>query len=469
MKANRRDFLKLGAAAAVAPVLWLPRRAFAATPGFGLTKHVLVLYAKGGFRSHCTFNAVGTAMKINPFGVHPAAIAGRQWALGNSAGADVAYSYTGSSGAVAVPSFASISGDVTVLGCVDHNPDGSADTDHRTAANRIATGDPMGLDGFLSRIGKDHPMYANGFSATAVPPVEINPTEWGLGSGPYASARPLSLLSGGNVFAADRPVGKGFKIAARRANDERFRATRSRAYRSRLTNFLVSKQNVALFADMLKKPEINVADPANAASAADGFTNAQMLEILGNHDLSTIGNTQEGMMSWGLDVAVALRFFHEGSPIAVVTRDIYDMHDDEADNYRPRVQDLTRQLAGLHYLLHQMDHPEGGKYWDKTLVVVLSEFSRNNTTSTGFNSGRGSDHVNQESGPCRNQAVAVMGGPIAASKGKLIGPTDANIEALDQTKVFTSRQLLVTLIDALGINVDYFPGANVAPISDLYV
>src|SRR5688572_5247129 len=133
MKSNRRNFLKLSAAATVAPMLWLPRRAYAATPGFGLTKHVLVLYAKGGFRSHPTFNAVGTPMQINPFGVNPTAVAGRQWALGNSSGADVAYSYTGGGGPVTVPSFTSISGGVTVLGCVDHNPSGAADTDHRTA------------------------------------------------------------------------------------------------------------------------------------------------------------------------------------------------------------------------------------------------------------------------------------------------------------------------------------------------
>ncbi len=468
MKANRRDFLKLAAAATMSPVLWLPRRAFAATPGFGLTKHVLVLYAKGGFRSHPTFNAVGTQNMINPFGVHPTVVAGRQWALGNSSGADTPLSYTGGAGAVTVPTFTEISGDVTVLGCVDHNPTGAADTDHRTAANRIATGDPQGLDGFLARIGKDHPMYASGFSTTAVPPVEIQPTEWGIGSGSYATTRPLSLLSGGNSFAADRPVGKGFKIAARKSSDERFRATRSRAYRSRLTNFLISKNNVALFADMLKDPLLNLADPANGTATAGGFTNAQMLEILGNYDLQTIGDMLN-LQSWGLDVAMALRFFHMGSPISVVTRDIYDMHDDEADNYRPRVQDLTRQLAGLHYLLHQMDHPTGGKYWDKTIVVVVSEFSRNNTTASGFNSGRGSDHVGQNSGPCRNQACAIMGGPIAASKGKLIGPTDANIDALDPQQVFSSRQLLTTLVDALGINVDYFPGAGVNPISDLYV
>lgn len=457
MKTNRRDFLKLSAAAAAAPVLWLPRRAFAATPGFGLTKHVLVLYAKGGFRSHCTFNAVGSAPDINPFGVHPDVVPGRQWTLGGAAGSDTFQTSLGT-----VPSFASVSANMTVLGCVDHNPTGAADTDHRTAANRIATGMTDGVSGLLSLIGKDHPLYANGYSPTAVPPVEIMPTEFGIGSGGYATTRPLTVLGAGNTFAADLPIGQGWKMNARASMDERFRSTRSRAYRARLNNFLVSKTNAAIFAEMLKDPKLDVIGAPDATEA--GVTNAQLLEVLGNYDLAEIGDLQS-IRSWGADVAMALRFFGFGSPMSVVTRDIYDMHDDEQTNYAPRVRDLLRQLTGLDTLLKLMDHPSGGKYWDHTLVAVVSEFSRNNTGPDGFNSGNGSDHVNQDSGPCRNQAVLMMGGPIAASAGKLIGPTDVGINALDPTQVFTSRSLLASFVDALGIDQDYF-GAQ--PIAEIY-
>ena len=138
MKVNRRDFAKLAAAAAIAPTLYLPRRAYAATPGFGAAKHVLVLFAQGGFRSHCTFNAVGEYPKFNPFGVHPDVVAGRQWKLGAAVGSE---SWGGAT-VGAVPSFASISGDVTVLGCVDHTPGEPPDRDHFTAIRRIATGTP---------------------------------------------------------------------------------------------------------------------------------------------------------------------------------------------------------------------------------------------------------------------------------------------------------------------------------------
>src|SRR5689334_10535294 len=127
MKTNRRNFLKLAAAAA--PVLWLPRRAFAQTAGFGAAKHVLVLFAQGGFRSHCTFNALGSP-DVNPFGAQ-AAMPGREWLLGAAAG-------TQTFGPA--PSFASISADVTVLGCIDHNPGDPPDVSHKTAVRRITTG-----------------------------------------------------------------------------------------------------------------------------------------------------------------------------------------------------------------------------------------------------------------------------------------------------------------------------------------
>ena len=463
MRLNRRNFLKLSAAAAAAPTLWLPRRGFAApTAGYGATRHLLVLFAKGGFRSHATFNAVGEAMRVNPFGAQ-APLSGREWALGAACGSDAisAPSVSGSP----LPSFAQISNEVTVFGCVDHNPEGAPDTDHRTATNRISTGDPNGVNGLLALVGRDHPMYANGFTLDAVPPVEINPTEFGMGSGSFATTRPLAVQSATGSFSTDRPIGRGWKMAARASFDERFRSTRSRSYRARLNQFLSSKTNAAVFADMLADPLLNVV--TQPAATADGFTNEQLVEVLGNYDLNTIGDPLN-LTSWGADVALALRFFGFGSPMAVVTRDIYDMHDDEQVAYAPRTKDLVRQLAGLNYLLKNMTHPEGGTYYDKTLVVVVSEFGRNNTDVTGFNSGNGSDHVSQDPGPCRNQAVALMGGPIpVANRGRLYAATDENIDAIDPQEVRSSRALLATLIDAVGIDHTESFG-DVSPIAELY-
>lgn len=456
---NRRQFTRL--AAALAPVLWLPRRAFASSAGFGCAKHVLVLYAQGGFRSHCTFNAVGAAPTVNPFGVHPDTIPGRQWALGAAAGSAT----WGGTTTPTVPSFASISADVTVLGCVDHTPGAPAECNHYTAIRRIGTGSASGTTGLLSRVGKDHPMYGSGgFSLAAIPPVEIGPSPFGWGSGDYGATMPLSIPIATSAFqAGSLPIGTGWKIQARAKQDARFLATSPRAYRPRLEASIRGTKNADIFGALLTDARLAVVGEPLASDA--GFTNQQLLEVLGNETFPSVGGLVIDDVSWGADVALALRFLGFGSPMAVVRRNSFDMHFGEQANYATRVGDLVRQLAGLHFLLHRMPHASGGTFWDHTIVAVVSEFGRNDTASNGFNSGNGSDHIEENPGPVRNQAIAMMGGPIAASKGRLIGPTDDQINALDPTRVFTSRSLLTTLTNALGINRNYF-GAE--PIGELF-
>lgn len=453
---RRREFLKLTAAAASLPVLWIPKSARAATPGSNAVKHLLVLYAKGGLRSHATFNA-GVAFQHNPFGVQESAL-GTQWKLGAAcSGADVETSLG------TMPGFPKVTSDVAVIPCVDHTPGATLpDVDHRTGANRMATGSPDGTTGILSLIGKHHPMYARGFSLDAAPPVEIGTTEMGLGAGDYATTRPLSIFGATQSFAADLPIGKGWKIEARAALDARFRERRARPYRTRLSNFLLAKRNTAIFADMLKDPSLNILGLPDAVKG--GVTNGQMIEALGNYSLTALGD-MEDIPSWGPDVAMALRFFQFGSPVVVVTRETHDMHDNERINYGPRTTDLVRQLAGLDFLLKKMPHPVGGTFWDHTMVAVVSEFSRNNAMpETGFNSGNGSDHVVEDSAPQRNQAIAVMGG-IVAARGKLLGATDENMHAVD--RVYSSRSLLSTFLDVLG--VDHRPFWGDEPIRELFV
>ncbi len=440
---HRRSFLKTCGSALAAsslPTLWLPSRAKAATRAFGTVEHLLVLYAKGGLRSHCVFNAVGT-QQHNPFGSQPGQ-EGTEWTLGAACGADdIVTSFA------TIPALAKITGDVAVVPCVDHMPGSPLpDADHRTAAARIATGDPLGTDGLLTRIGQRHPRYAEGFSIEAMPPVEIGPTEFGGGAEDAAKARPLSMLGAGGSFAGELPVGKGWKLKARDALDQRFMARTPRAYSSRVGEFLRAKGYAAAFADVLGEPLLDVLGQPEAQG--QGMSNGQLIEALGTGNLAALGDT-DGLMGWGAEVAFALRFFAFGVPACVVTRDIYDMHDNEAMNFAPRVQDLARQLAGLNYLLKNLDHPRGGKFWDRTMVVVLSEFSRNNTGPQGFNSGNGSDHVLESPAPCRNQAMAFMGGPVTAG-GRLLGATDQEMNALD--KVYSSRSLLSTLLDVQGLS-----------------
>jgi uncharacterized protein (DUF1501 family) len=455
---NRRHFLQLTAAAALAPTILGSRRARATnTAAFGAMRHVLVLHAQGGFRSHCTFNALGKPQH-NPFGTQASA-PGTEWVLGAACG-NVAYSTSLGN----VPAFADVTNDVCVLACVDQNPGGAVEVDHVKGHRRAATGREDGDTGILSLVGAHHPLYKNGFSASVLPPVEIVPTDMGLGAGEYGERRPLTLLGAAQSAGAGLTVKDGFHTDVRAALDENFLAHRNRAFSKRLRNFHTSKQNAALFAHMLLDPTLDVVGHPEASDA--GVTNAQLIEVLGNADLSTIGDPTQGITSWGSDVALALRCFANGSPMVAVTRNIYDMHSIEHEAYPARTQDLVRQLAGLNFLLKRMPHPDGGTYFDKTLVVTLSEFSRNNTdATTGFNSGDGSDHVQTDDAPCRNQAIAVMGGAVSSSKrGKLIGHTNSDMVAQDG--VVDIRSLLSTLLDVQGIDGASLMGAQ--PIAELF-
>ena len=457
-KATRRSFLTSAAAGAAtvaaAPLVWTPRRARAQSSSFGAAEHVMILFARGGLRSHCMFNAVGTPQH-NPFGRLTDA-APSDWRPGALLGST---DYDTSLGLV--PATSKITGDIAVVACVDHVPSSPvADTDHGTAGNRIGTGAPLGTTGILSLIGKDHPRYASGFGTNAVPPVEIGQSSFGAGAAEYAAARPLSLVETNRSFLRALEVGKGWKIQARNAMNLKLRERRAPALHPRLSAFISSKRYATIFADMLSAARLDVLGDAAATDA--GVTNEQLLSVLGNYNLDSLGDS-EPRKGWGADVAKALRFFSFGAPMAVVTKNLYDTHDNERRNLPPRAADLSRQLAGLNFLLKRMSHPRGGTYWERTVVVVVSEFSRNNTTETGFNSGNGSDHVTRDAGPCRNQAIAFMGGPVKAG-GQRIGATD---EAMNATgEVFSTRSLLSTFLSLVG--VDHTKYWTDPPIDDLF-
>jgi hypothetical protein len=113
-------------------------------------------------------------------------------------------------------------------------------------------------------------------------------------------------------------------------------------------------------------------------------------------------------------------------------------------------------LAGLAHALQSMPHPDGGVFWDHSLVLCTSEFSRDNVELGGFNSGNGSDHVG---GPGnRYQALPFMGG-VVGQGGRLFGATDpVTMERVRGEPVFSSISLLAMCLDVLGIDPSrHFP------------
>src|SRR5262249_50306181 len=161
--------------------------------------------------------------------------------------------------------------------------------------------------------------------------------DFGLGAGSYGERRPLTLLGSQSGTSGALTVKDGWHTDLRKTMDEKFLAHRSRTYAKRLRNYRIAKQNAAIFSHMLLDPKLHVINSPTASDA--GVTNAQLIEVLGDHDLADIGDPQGGMRSWGGDVALALRCFSSGAPMAVVTRAIYDMHAIEHDAYGARTED----------------------------------------------------------------------------------------------------------------------------------
>ena len=118
-----------------------------------------------------------------------------------------------------------------------------------------------------------------------------------------------------------------------------------------------------------------------------------------------------------------------------------------------RIQGFNRLLSALEWSLKRMDHPTGGSYWDHTIVVAGSEFSRS-TRGSAFNSARGSDHGGDFA--TRWMSMPFMGGPIGA-KGRSLGSTDPD-DLSPTGDVFSYRSTWKTMMDLLGAeSSEFFP------------
>ncbi|HWB77761.1 MAG TPA: DUF1501 domain-containing protein [Nannocystaceae bacterium] len=450
----RRSFIGLGAAAAttiVAPTIWIPRAKGAPTPGFGKAKHLVVVYLDGGARSSCLFNA-NVAQQWNPVeisGAQPGA-AGTEWGVG---GCFDAAAYDGGVLGTTIAALPQISNRLCVLGTVDHTPgEDRGDGNHNTARIRMATGSPEGTRGLLSIVYRDHAVYQG--ANPPIPPVIVgsNARLFGAGAGEFGAYRPVvvngwyDFIGNSQSTAVDKPQ---WALGFGEASDERLAITRAARHRAMVDGLRDSKLQAEKFRPVFTDPILDVEYMPD--ETLHGLTNAELLAALGTSDFSK-------------DTALALRFMGQGAPAVVIGNGGWDYHSDELTDFPAQGQDLGRVLAGLVYALEHLDHPDGGTYWDHTLVCVCSEFSRDNAEANGFNSGNGSDH--NGNAPCRYQAIPLFGGPVEQG-GKFFGKTDMiTMEPLEGEPVFSSISLLATMLDGLGIDPEpHFPAE---PIAEIY-
>ncbi len=464
---NRRGFIKaaaagIGVAAAgtAAPWIWTPRASWAAiSEHHASAKHMLILYADGGMRSPAIFNA-NLSLQWNPHvdgegrPTQPGA-RGTEWDVGAVLdNAPIALPSWGQ-GEVLRP-LPAVSDKVTVLGTVDHQPfEETSDANHQTARQRMTTGRFDGRMGFLAQISKFHPMYEGQKRFEAFPPVVIGGGArlYGEATGQDGLFRAL-FFNGPQDFQrrgirsfqipqADWSQQLGQKL------DQRFSQRLALDNAARVSLYLDSKANKGRFRDILGLPMLNLLE--DGAVDRELGTNQMMREAF-------------GAGPWGAQVALAVRMLQLGSPAVAVGVGGYDTHSNEMVDFPPLAQDLGRQLAALIHVLPRLPHPEGGTFWDHTIVTVLSEFSRDNTERlTGYNSAQGSDH--QGLNGSRHQAIPFLGGAIPG--GKMFGRTDpTTMAALNREEVFHSQGILSTLADAVGVDPGRF--FDEAPVTTMY-
>lgn len=455
-KSNRRTFLKLGlggiATGAIAPWVWTPRISRA---GLGIPasrhNHLIVINLDGGARTPPMFNGDLDA-RWNPYGTQPGAGI-TEWGVGMVFDA-APYPDTTAAFGVAMPSLPMISDEICVLGTLDHTPGAAAGVgDHNVARDIISSGNQGGGPGMMSLVYARHKNYTEGSAGLVFPPVVIGSgaatTIFGI---PDGSITPVMVPSfsefasqSGDDAGGQPQWARAFEAGLDDATAD-IRSARDRQLIARMSN---GKQNVEAFRNVFLDPALKV---ATEPTAGTDLTNTQLEAILGTSLL-------------GRNMALALRFLQHGSAAVLVGDNGWDTHSAEAEMYSTSANTLARVLAGLSFALKRMSHPEGGTYWDHTLIMLQSEFGRDNLMSNGFNSGGGSDHTG---GPgSRYQAFPYMGG-LVGQGGKMFGRTDAaTMEPLAGEPIFGTTAHMAMALAVLDIDTEeVWPG--IEPVSAIF-
>jgi hypothetical protein len=468
-----------GAGVAAAHV-WIPKKVLAAPPSLGVVKRILVLHAEGGMRSSCLFNADVTP-QYNPFGKlvagdldasgAPLLASGVGWTAGKLLAGDARPITLATWGGVPLPLLPRIADRISVLGAVDHDPDATVGASQHQVANRyMCTGSADGQTGLLTIITKE---LAGRYRLAPTVVASTSPlaaSVYGEGAGELARYRPIRL-NGPLDFRAPRQDPQRDapepERALERSFDDAMQRARPKALDGRLADFALAKDLGLAYGGVLASDALRVETAPDAVLGVtmDGaaLTNAMLAEAFGRE--SDPGG------AFGPTLALGVRLLQLGSPAVALGLVGFDLHSEEAERLPSLAGSLARAMAALHFTLSRIADPEapGKSYFDTTLVVLTSEFSRDNVSDAieagfkrGFNRGDGSDH--HGSMPCRVQSFPFMGGVVPG--GRLIGAgTDERLKP--RGAPFRSASVLATLLQALGIDhAPWLPG--IGPLAEIY-
>jgi len=460
-KTGRRGFFKtVGAgglatgAALAAPYLWIPK-ARANSIGFGTAKHLICIRLSGGFRFPTAFNAeVGE--EFSPWGAASGVASGTEWGVGKlletNTGANSWYSQPLQD--LGVKKFTDLASEVAVIPCVDHEPlSGSADGNHASGLERYLTGYVGGQTGIFTMINyglRERYALAQIEGVTLLPAIIMGQAGMGRGAGEFAAFRP-PVMRGDDLERFGFNTDELLPDWARDMTndyDSRYRDAQKLPHYPVVDAYLQSREATKAYAAIFSSQPLKIEN--GSTEPFDGVSNAQLAQVFGGGGASR-------------NIRLGLRLFHFGCPAIYLDQGGYDYHSGEEDNLPGRVQELSRLLSALAWALKTMDHPEGGKYWDHTIVTLGSEFSRS-TRGGRFNSARGSDHGGDFA--TRWMSMPFFGGPIQAA-GRRIGETAAS-DLSPLGKVVSYRATMKTMMDALGCDHQpFFPADE--PFDDLFI
>lgn len=454
---SRRTFLKgLGVggvavgAAIGAPYVWIPK-ALAMTSGYDTAKHLICIRLSGGFRFPVGFNA-DVGEEFSPWGTASSVASGTEWGVGQLLSRDDWLSDELSG--LGMRRVTDFTNEICVVPCVDHEPlAGSADGNHLTGLERYLTGYVNGPTGLFTMINyglRDRVAAAAEEGITLLPAITMASPAMGRGSGEYAAYRP-PVLRGDDLeqfgFNTDALLPEWAREMTN-DYDARFRDRQHLPHFPTVDAYLQSREATKAYSEIFSSESLKIDN--GSTEVFDGVSNAQLATAFGNGGASR-------------NLRLALRLFSFGCPAVYLDQGGYDMHSGEEDGLPGRMSDLNRLLSALYWALTTMQHPDGGTYWDHTIVCLGSEFSR---TSRGgrFNSARGSDHGGDNA--TRWMSMPFFGGPILA-RGRRLGETRASdLEPLG--KVYSYRACMKTVMDALGCDHDpFFPADE--PFEDFFI
>ncbi|MGZ3461332.1 MAG: DUF1501 domain-containing protein, partial [Archangium sp.] len=351
---------------------------------------------------------------------------------------------------------AALSNEMCVLPCVDHEPfSARADGGHGTGLERFLTGYVGGATGFLTLVNyglRQRVADAAKEDITLLPAFSLGEAGMALGAGDHATWRPPVLEGSGfenfNVDPDSSLPPWAAKVAT--AMDARFHERLHTALRGGVETYQQTRQATRDYGKIFRDPLLRVSSDTD--EQVDGISNRELRTLLGTD-------------TTGERAALALRLFHFGCPAVFLNQGGYDYHSREDAELPGELDAANRLVSGLRTALQKMQHPEGGTYWDKTLVVLGSEFGRT-TNGSRFNSANGSDHGADLA--TRWMSMPFMGGVITAAGkgGKSLGSVRASdLKATGQ--VYSYRAVLKTMMDLLGADSQGIFPAD-APIQDFF-